>query len=198
MSRLFLIVVLLSQWPFVTHSQTLTVSDLLTLSAVPPKNVTGYMSKKGFLPAPETSLKDITAASFIEKKKAKRKNADNVSQRLDIFTKEDIDFFVLYLSSMKEYRDGCNWLRKAGFFSNSADTIHSVPILIHLFIYSFIHSSNYLSDRLLTHLFMNSFHFIFQLFVHLPNLRTPSHRPTIARILAHPFLSSKKVARLVG
>jgi hypothetical protein len=103
-------------------SQSLTVSDLLTLSSTPSKSIDNYLGKKGFVLASNHPDPDggITNISFIQKKKASR-DADSVIRTVDLYKKEDCYFFILNTSSVAEYENGCNWLKKNQFFYVAGD-----------------------------------------------------------------------------
>ncbi len=98
-----------------TLGQSLTVSDLFTLSSTPSKSIDNYLGKKGFVLAGTNADSDITTISFFQKKKSNR-DADSVIRSVDLYKKEDCYFFTLNTSSIAEYENGCNWLKKNQFF----------------------------------------------------------------------------------
>ena len=130
MPRLLFLLLFFSLRAACTSAQSLTVSDLVTLSSVPSKNISSYLNKKGFLPEPKASYDDTMTLRFFEKKRTKRNVTQSINREVDLYRKENVDYFVLRSTSLKEYQDGYNWLKKGGFFSASKkDTSFSAPVL---------------------------------------------------------------------
>jgi hypothetical protein len=102
------------------QGQVITVDDLLTLSSLSPKNIDGYLNKKGFISAGKSLQDDLVGKTFVENKKAKSKNTSGIIRSISVYKKEDIDYFVLQTSSEHEFRDGSNRLKRAGFFIDSS------------------------------------------------------------------------------
>lgn len=124
MARLFLILfVLLGSVMCMAQKQSLTVDDLLTLSSLSPKNFDNYITKKGFLPGGRSFQDDAMGVTFFEKKSGKKKDTLRINRSIDLYKKGDMWCFALHTSSVDEYQDGRNRLKKAGFFcGNNTDT----------------------------------------------------------------------------
>ena len=124
MAKLFLILfVLLNSVICTAQKQPLTVDDLLTISSLSPKNFDNYIMKKGFLPGGRSFQDDAMAITFFEKKSNKRKDTLRITRSIDLYKKGDTWCFALHTSSIDEYLDGRNRLKKAGFFyGNNKDT----------------------------------------------------------------------------
>jgi hypothetical protein len=129
MARLLLILLLQCAWWNAIRSQSITVDDLLTLSALSPKSFDNFMSKKGFVPGSKAMENEAMSISFYEKrKKGKTEHKDTVMRSVDLYKKEDMYCFVLNTSCPKEYTDGCNRLKKAGFIANkNTDSTATAP-----------------------------------------------------------------------
>jgi hypothetical protein len=95
--------------------QSLTINDLLTLSSTPSKNISSFLGKKGFELANSIPDTSITIISFLQRKKRNRA-ADSVICSVNLYRENDCYLFILNTSSIKEYEDGCNWLKKNQFF----------------------------------------------------------------------------------
>jgi len=107
----------------VACSQSLTVDDLLTLSSLSPKSFDNYVNKKGFMSVGKSLQNDAIVTTFFEKNKAKEIDTLHIIRSVDLYKKDDTYYFALHTSSSKEYMEGREQLKKAGFFcSNSGDT----------------------------------------------------------------------------
>ncbi len=109
---LFLIYCVTVQTSF---GQSLTISDLFTLSSIPSKKIDNYLGKKGFELASINYDGEINNLSFLQKKKSNRDDGQ-VNRTVDLYKKDDCYFFILTTSSIAEYENGCNWLKKNKFF----------------------------------------------------------------------------------
>jgi hypothetical protein len=120
MGKILLILIVLLSYKCNTYGQSITVDDLLTLSSLSPKNVDGYLNKKGFVSAGKSLQDDLVGKTFVESKKAKSKDTSGIIRSISLYKKEDIDYYVLHTSSIQEFLDGNNRLKKAGFFTDSS------------------------------------------------------------------------------
>lgn len=104
---------------FNAYSQKLSMDDLLKLSSVAPKSINSFLNKKGFSPDFNMSFSDSKSTRYLERKKTKKKDKQvvNVDRSIEMYKKDDLDCFVLSTTSLKEFTDGCNWLKKAGYFN---------------------------------------------------------------------------------
>lgn len=81
------------------------------------------------MPQPKDSYDDTITLRFVEKKK-KGIETQSIKSEVDLYRKDNIDYFVLRSTSLKEFEDGCNWLKKGGYFSGSKkDTSFFAPVL---------------------------------------------------------------------
>ncbi len=120
MGKILLILIVSLSYMCNAYSQSITVDDLLTLSSLSPKNIDGYLNKKGFVSAGKSLQDDLVGKTFVESKKVKSKDTSGVIRSISLYKKENIDYYVLHTSSVQEYRDGSSRLKKAGFFSDSS------------------------------------------------------------------------------
>jgi hypothetical protein len=116
MIRLLFILFLLSVLPGVARSQPITVDDLITVSTLSPKSIDHYMNKKGFLPGRRNLQDDAMIVSFFQKRSNKFQDSTDIIRTLDIYQKENTYCYALHTSSMNEYLQGRNLLKKSGFF----------------------------------------------------------------------------------
>jgi hypothetical protein len=120
MGKFFFILIVSLSCMCNAHSQSITVDDLLALSSLSTKNIDSYLNKKGFVSAGKSLQDDLVGSTFIENRKAKSKDTLGIIRSISLYKKEDIDYYVFHTSSVQEYRDGSNRLKKAGFFSDSS------------------------------------------------------------------------------
>ena len=102
------------------QKQIITVDDLLTLSSLSPKSTDSYMNKKGFVAAGRSLQNDLVTATFVENPKKKSKDTLNIIRRVNLYKKDDIEYYDLHTSSAQEYQDGKNRLKKVGFLCDSS------------------------------------------------------------------------------
>ena len=95
------------------NGQSLTVDDLLLLSAQSPKNVNKYLANKNFFPGTDNRQYLDGPVTFFEKKK--KNNKDSIDRKLELSKKEDNYYYSLFTPDEKEYQSGCNRLREIGF-----------------------------------------------------------------------------------
>jgi hypothetical protein len=120
MGKILIILSVLFSYMCNTYGQSITVDDLLTLSSLSPKNIDGYLNKKGFVSAGKSLQDDLIGKTFVEGKKVKSKDTSGIIRSISLYKREDIDYYVLHTSSIQEYRDGSSRLKKAGFFCDSS------------------------------------------------------------------------------
>lgn len=116
MGRLYLFLLLSCPAVCMAQNQSVLVDDLLTLSSLSPKNYNDYLEKKGFLSGGSRLYDDVMATTFIEKKNGKEPDLLPVSRSIDVYKKSDAHCFALHTTSIEEYREGKNLLKKVGFF----------------------------------------------------------------------------------
>ncbi len=127
MTRRLLLLIYCFLQCFCLSAQLLKVEDLLSISSVAPKNLNSHMSKKGFLPMPYYINDTIKATAFVQKSKEKKIASPSNVPVVEIFSDEQSDYYTLYLTSSKEYLDGCNRLKNSGFYStDKLDTTGSI------------------------------------------------------------------------
>ncbi|MEI9910720.1 MAG: hypothetical protein WDO71_14220 [Bacteroidota bacterium] len=64
------------------------------------------------------------ATTFFDKNNKKETDAVSVSRSVDVYKKGDTYCFALHTSSMEEYGEGKNILKKAGFFYDNAKELN--------------------------------------------------------------------------
>ncbi|OSZ80562.1 hypothetical protein CAP36_04740 [Chitinophagaceae bacterium IBVUCB2] len=118
MTRPLLLLIYCYLQGFALSAQLLKVEDLLVISSVSPKNLNSHMSKKGFSPMPYYVNDTIKATAFIRKSKEKKATLLSNVPVVEVFNDEQTDYYTLYLTSAKEYLEGCTRLKNSGFYSN--------------------------------------------------------------------------------
>jgi hypothetical protein len=118
MKRLLFIFILL---PFVKGAPTseeFTLDDLLTLSSLSAKDITHFMTKKGYSHQSK-SLDDSLVVIHFSPENPQRGNDSLLKRSIDLFNTKDTKYFVLNTSSPDDFIDGKRRLIKAGFFYDS-------------------------------------------------------------------------------
>ena len=123
MEKVLLLLIFSASFVCKAQKPTMTVDDLLTLSSLSPKNTDGYISKKGFVVTVKSVQDDVSMVTFVENRKKKSKDTLNIIRTINLYKKQDIEYYVLHTSSAQEYRDGKNKLKKAGFISDSSKSM---------------------------------------------------------------------------
>lgn len=128
MRRLFLLLLFAFPAICMAQSRSLSVDDLLTLSSLAPKNFDGYMVKKGFSPGGRRLCDDVMATTFFEKKNNKNQDSVSITRSIDVYKKGDTHCFALHTSSVEEYGEGKNLLKKAGFFYDNTKDVNQPAV----------------------------------------------------------------------
>jgi hypothetical protein len=102
------------------QGQSITVDDLVTLSSLSSKNIDGYLNKKGFVSAGKSLQTNLVGMTFIENRKTKSKDTSGIVRSINFYKKENVEYFILHTSSVHEFQDGSNRLKKAGFLCDSS------------------------------------------------------------------------------
>jgi hypothetical protein len=119
--RIFLILILQNVAAVGVPGQSFSVRDLVTLSSVPSKNISQFMSKKGFINNIDNPGIDTLEASFIPKIKF-RKTHSWPQRSIDLYRQPGAKYFILHTSSLPEYVEGEQSLIKSGFvYDNKKD-----------------------------------------------------------------------------
>jgi hypothetical protein len=98
------------------QSQTITVDDLVALSSLSSQNFDNYISRKGFSVKRRSLVDKVMGYTFSETKDSKENDTVNVNRSIDLYKKDDTWCIALHTSSMNEYIDGRNSLKKMNFF----------------------------------------------------------------------------------
>jgi len=123
MKRCFFIIILQYYVTGMVYSQSFTVDDLLSLTTLPPKNIDQFMIKNGFLSGLSSRDDTLIVTRFFEKIKARRK--DTLTKRsIDMYKKNDFNYYTFHTTSLNEYRDGINRLIKKGFFYDDKKDVY--------------------------------------------------------------------------
>jgi len=114
MKRVLLIIILQNFATANVHSQSFTVSDLVTLSSLPAKNIERFMSKNDYALYCSQTDSVSTQASFILKSKTAA-TYTGPKRSIDVYQKDDSKYFTLHTSSLNEYQLGEQSLVRSGF-----------------------------------------------------------------------------------
>jgi hypothetical protein len=129
MKRILLIVILQNFAATKAPSQSFTVHDLVTLAALPSKNIGHFMNKKGFVNYGGNPGIDTLEASFIPKIKG-RKTYSRPQISIDLYHQHDSKYFILHTSSLPEYLDGGQVLIKSHFVYDTSKDISKEPSML--------------------------------------------------------------------
>ena len=116
MERLLLILLLLCSSVCMAQRQPVTIDDLLTLSSLSPKNFDKYLSKRGFFPSAKTIRDNNPAFTFVEKNDTQATDSAFLNRSVEMYTKDNTNYFALHTFSKEEFVEGRYRLKKAGFF----------------------------------------------------------------------------------
>ena len=128
MKKLLLILILQNFATGHANSQAFSIDDLVTLSAMPSKNIEHFMNRKGFVLNRRKLAGDTTEPAFIPK---------NKFNKLDVSLKKSVDIdlsgnskkFTLQTSST-EYLEGRLRLIKLGYFYDDQKDVHKEPSML--------------------------------------------------------------------
>src|ERR1700690_1638709 len=128
MKRILLILILQNFAAAAIHSQSFTVHDLLTLPALPERNINHFMNKNGFILNTDNHGDD-TITSYIQK--IRRNETDSTPREsIDFYEQHNSKYFTLHFSSLSEYINGLESLVKSGFiYDTKKDINKESPIL---------------------------------------------------------------------
>ena len=115
MAKSLLLLTVFLCFAFIAKSQSITVDDLVTLSSVSSKNIDNYLGKKGFVTAGRMEQDNALSTTFIESKKTRSKDTSGIIRRVNHYSKENADYFILQTTSIDEFNDGNSRLKKTGF-----------------------------------------------------------------------------------
>lgn len=112
------------------QSQSFTVDDLLTLSSLSSKKFDSYMKEKGFMPGGRTMLNEAMALTFLGKNKYNPEDSVIESRAVNLYKTNNTYCFAYHTSSLEEYLEGKNRLKKSDFFyAECKDTGLDAPML---------------------------------------------------------------------
>lgn len=130
MLRLFFTFVLQITLLCIAQSQSFTVDDLLTLSSLSSKKFDSYMKEKGFMPGGRTMLNEAMALTFLGKNKFNPEDSVIESRSVNLYKTNNTYCFAYHTSSLQEYLEGKNRLKRADFFyAENKDTGLNTPML---------------------------------------------------------------------
>ncbi|MEO8764359.1 MAG: hypothetical protein ABI416_08730 [Ginsengibacter sp.] len=130
MKRLLCVLILGNLSTTFADGQSFSVHDLVTLSSLPSKNISRFMSKNGFVNNNFDKQADTIEASFIPKSKHS-KIFTKPQLRIDLYHQNDSKCYLLHISSLAEFIDGQQSLIKSHFFYDSKKDISKDSSLIY-------------------------------------------------------------------
>jgi hypothetical protein len=127
MGRLFVILIFLLPAMCIAQSQSLTIDDLVNLSSVPPQNFDEFIVKKSFSVKRRSLVENEMGYTFFESKPPG--DSSPVNRSINMYKKGDTWCIAFHTSSIDEYMNGRNRLKKLNFFSDSRnDTSLKAPL----------------------------------------------------------------------
>ncbi|HEY6503627.1 MAG TPA: hypothetical protein VIZ28_06590 [Chitinophagaceae bacterium] len=121
MERQLLILLLLCSSVCRAQQKQVNVDDLLILSSISPKNFNTYLGKKGFVPTFKTMPGNNPAVTFIETKNSKGTDSLSFNRSIEMYKRDNSNFFALHTSSKEEFQEGRFRLKQAGFFYDNTN-----------------------------------------------------------------------------
>jgi hypothetical protein len=111
------------------QAQTFSIDDLLTLSSLPPKRFDEYMKEKGFMSAGRTMLNDAMALTFMGKNQF---TEDSIlhSRTVNLYKQNNTYCFAFHTTSVKEFTQGKEHLKKLNFFYGDSVDFNSEASLL--------------------------------------------------------------------
>jgi hypothetical protein len=128
MGRLFVILTFLLPATCIAQSQSLTVDDLVNLSAVSPQNFDALIVKKSFSVKRRSIVENEMGYTFFESKTPG--DSSHANRSINVYKKGDTWCIAFHTSSIDEYINGRNRLKKLNFFSEAgSDSSLKAPLL---------------------------------------------------------------------
>jgi hypothetical protein len=123
MKRIFFILILQNFSAAKAPCQTFSVHDLVTLAALPSKNISHFMNKNGFINYSGNPGIDTMKAIFVPKIKFKKNDSIPPQRSIDLYQQYDARYFILHVSSLPEYLNGEQSLIKSRFIYDKTKDI---------------------------------------------------------------------------
>src|SRR5438045_7940351 len=130
MKIFLLILILLNFFAATGISQSFTIDELISLAYLPPKNIDGYMKKKGFILSGSIADSGTLKASFIEKSKSKKIDT-SPKRSIDICINPGCKNYTLHLLTSNEYLQAQQRLIKSGYFYDAQKDITKEPGMLY-------------------------------------------------------------------
>jgi hypothetical protein len=128
MKRLLLILILLNIAATKIYSQSFSVRDLITLSAMAPANINHFMYKNGFILNSYNAVSD-SVTSYIQKFTTRKSQRDSLKS-IDLYEQHNSKYFVFHTSSVSEHLDGRRSLIKSKFVYNQSQDINKDSFML--------------------------------------------------------------------
>ena len=151
MKRIFLILILQSFTAAKMYSQSFTVHDLITLSALSPQNIDRFMHRNGFI-LDKDDVEGDSITSYIVK--TKHKKTDSIPRKsIDLYQRQNSRYFILNTLSLTEYMDGRQSLIKSGFVFDSTKDVRKDTSVLFLKANISIESTSEMRDSMMEYTF---------------------------------------------
>ncbi len=151
MKRILLILVLQNFFGGNTQSQSFSVHDLISLSALPAKSVNHFMNRNGFILDSDNTAAD-TITIYIQK--LRRNETDSEPRKtIDIYQRNNSKYFVLHISSFNEYEDAQQMLIKSGFVYDTKKNIRNESSVLFQKANKSVESTREIKDSIVQYVF---------------------------------------------
>lgn len=128
MGKLFFILAILSSVVCTAQDQSLTINDLVNVSSLSSQGLDDFIDKKGFSVKRRSIVENAMGYTFFENKSPK--DSSHINRSINLYQKGDTWCIALHTSSIDEFVNGRNSLKRMNFFSDvTNDTSVTVPLL---------------------------------------------------------------------
>ena len=130
MGRLFFILAFICPAICMAQGRPLTVDELVNLSSLSPQNFDNYIIKNGFTVKRRSIVENAMGYTFFEGKTGKVADTSTITRSINLYKKDDTWCIAFHTSSIDEYINGRNKLKKLDFFSDAkSDSGLKAPLL---------------------------------------------------------------------
>lgn len=127
MRKLLLLLIFPTSLFCLGQGRTITIADLVTLSSLSQKSTESYLNRKGFIR--KNIQDDLLSVTFIENRKPKSKDTVKITRSINLYKKENKEYYLLHTSSSGEYTDWKAWLKNNGFLYDSNHKDNTAPAI---------------------------------------------------------------------
>ncbi len=99
-----------------SHAQSFTVDDLMTLASLSPKKFDNYMNEKGYLSGGKKMQDDAMAFTFFEKIKLSLEDTIIQNRSVGLYKKDNAFCYSYNTTSREDYQQGLERLKQSHFF----------------------------------------------------------------------------------